>query len=125
MLPRAPGPIDGWRILVTDDNPNKLYALTEILRNAGHCVFAAYDGESALELVRLLPDLHLLIANTRLGAVDGAELMSRTRALKPTLPMLHVSHARESDAGLPAGVPTLHEPFTANDLLVAIGSLIR
>jgi len=124
MLPRASGPTSGWRILVTDDNPRKLYALTEILRNAGHCVFAAYDGESALELVTLLPDLHLLIANTRLGAVDGPELMSRTRALKPTLPILHVGHNQESDNGLPAGVPTLHEPFTPNELLALIGSLI-
>ena len=74
-----PGRRNGRRIIVTDDNPTRLYALSQTLRDAGHCAFAAYDGESALELVVLLPDVDLLITNTRLGLVDGAELMRRTR----------------------------------------------
>ena len=124
MPAEAPGPHEGWRILVTDDNPKKLYALTTTLRGAGHCVFAAYDGVSALELVTLLPDLHLLIANTRLGAVNGPELMKRARVLKPALAMLHVARARGSAGDLPPGVPTLREPFTPKDVLVAVGALI-
>jgi CheY-like chemotaxis protein len=79
-----PGRGDGRRIIVTDDNPTKLYALTQTLRDAGHCVFAAYDGESALELVIQLPNVDLLITNTRLGLIDGPELMRRTRRLRPT-----------------------------------------
>jgi hypothetical protein len=35
MPSHAQGPTDRWRIVVTDDNPTKLYALTETLRNAG------------------------------------------------------------------------------------------
>ena len=123
MQPPAPDGKDGWRILVTDDNPTKLYALTQTLRDAGHCVFAAYDGESALELVMLLPDLDLLITNTRLGVVDGLELMRRTRQLKPGLPILHVAHSQRQDE-TPKGVPTLHEPFSPQELLQAIAGLI-
>ena len=87
-----PGHRNGWRIIVTDDNFAKLSSLTQTLRDAGHCVFAAYDGQSALELVALLPDIDILITNTRLGIVDGAELMRRTRQLRPDMPILHVSH---------------------------------
>ena len=115
---------DGWRIIVTDDNPDKLYALTKTLRAAGHCVFAAYDGEAALELVTLLPKVDLLITNTRLGIVDGATLMRETRRLHPHLPILHVSH-RESERGItPPGVPTLNEPFAPNELLHAVRHLL-
>ena len=46
-----------WRSIATDDNTSKLSALTENLRDAGHWVFAAYDGQSALELVSLLPNV--------------------------------------------------------------------
>jgi len=57
--------------------------------------------------VLLLPDLQLLITNTRLGGVDGPELMRQTRARKPVLAILHVAHAGGSGDGFPAGVPTL------------------
>jgi CheY-like chemotaxis protein len=124
MLPPRPGLHDGWRIVVTDDNPTKLYALTRVLRDAGHCVFAAYDGRSALELVSVLPDLDMLITNTRLGLVNGYELMRRTRELHPGLAMLHVAHQGSPDGDTPPGVPTLREPFTPNQLLLVIGSLM-
>ena len=113
-----------WRIIATDDNTSKLSALTEALRAAGHCVFAAYDGESALELVSLLPHVDLLVTNTRLGAVDGPELMRRARVMRPGLPILHVIHGSDSDGGTPPGVPTLREPFTADQLLSIVGRLL-
>ena len=124
MSPSAPSPNDGWRILVTDDSPTKLYAMTQTLRDAGHCVFAAYDGESALELVTLLPYLDLLITNTRLGHVDGPELMRRSRGLKPDLPILHVAHDQAEVDDTPPDVPTLHEPFTPDELMLAVQRLM-
>jgi CheY-like chemotaxis protein len=124
MSPAMNSPSDGWRIIVTDDSPDKLYALTSTLREAGHCVFAAYDGRSALELVTLLPGIDLLITNTRLGILDGAELMRRTRELRPDLPILHVSHEPALPGITPPGVPTLNEPFTPNQLLKIAESLL-
>lgn len=119
-----PDPGQGRRIIVTDDNPTKLFALTSTLREAGHCVFAAYDGESALELVVQLPRIDLLISNTRLGIVDGPELMRRTRELRPSLPILHVVHEGGPDRPDPPDVLTLREPFTPAKLLTAVASLL-
>lgn len=119
-----PSPPDGWRIIATDDNTSKLSALVNTLRDAGHHVFAAYDGRSALELVVQLPDIDILITNTRLGAVDGPELMRRVRELRPDMPILHVIHGGDSDGGTPPDVLTLREPFTPNQLLTAVGSLL-
>jgi CheY-like chemotaxis protein len=124
MLPPAPDLTYGWRIIATDDNTSKLTALTQTLRDAGHCVFAAYDGHSALELVVQLPNVDLLITNTRLGIVDGPELMRRVREMKPGLPILHVVHGNDPEGDTPPGVPTLREPFTPNQLLLVIGSLL-
>ena len=119
------GPATARRIIVTDDDPTKVTALTQTLRDAGHCVFAAYDGQSALELVAQLPRIDLLITNTRLGYVDGPALMRRTRELHPTMPILHVVHrGSPDDEGRPPDVLTLREPFTPEQLLRAVGTLL-
>lgn len=113
-----------WRIIATDDSASNLSSVVQSLRDAGHCVFAAYDGASALELVALLPGIDLLITNTRLGKVDGPELMRRAREVRPGMPMLHLLLGSDSDDGTPPGVPTLREPFTPNQLLMVVGSLL-
>ena len=118
-----PQPPQGWRIIVTDDASIKLYTITQILRDAGHCVFAAFDGQSALELVATLPFINLLVTNTRLGFVDGPELMRRSRELQPGLPILHVVSQR--DEGGPLDVLTLVEPFTPDELMTAVRSLVH
>ena len=71
-----------------------------------------------------LPYIDLLITNTRLGAVDGPELMRRARAVRPGMPILHVIHGGDSNDGIPPDVLTLREPFTPNQLLMAVGSLL-
>jgi CheY-like chemotaxis protein len=115
---------DGWRIIATDDNTSKLSTIVQTLRDAGHCLFAAYDGPSALELITLLPDIDLLITNTRLGAVDGPELMRRTRELRPGMPVLHLVHSGDPPIPIPHDVLTVQEPLTPNQLLLVVGSLL-
>jgi CheY-like chemotaxis protein len=92
--------------------------VTQALRNAGHCVFAAYDEVSALELVSQLPYVDLLVTNTWLGVVDGPELMRRTRELRPDMPILHIIHDGGSADGTPPDVMHLREPFTPERLAV-------
>jgi len=115
---------DGWRIIATDDNTSKLSNIVQTLRDAGHCVFAAYDGRSAYELIAQLPDIDLLITNTRLGPVDGFQLMQLTRELRPGMPILHVVHSVDPPHPTPHDVMVLAEPFTPNQLLSVVGSLL-
>ena len=112
------------RIVVSDDDPILLARLVQVLRDAGHGVFAAYDGLAALELTELIPDLDLLVTNTRLGNVDAPELLRRVRATKPWLAVLHVGDPIPGAEGPLAGVPTLREPFTSEELLGAIKRLL-
>jgi DNA-binding response OmpR family regulator len=125
MPPDLPGRRAGWRIIATDDNVSKLSFIIQALRDAGHYVFAAYDAQSALELVIQLPFIDLLVTNTRIGPVDCLELMRRSREVRPGLPILHVIHAGDADPGMPPDVLTLREPFTPEELLVAVQRLVR
>jgi CheY-like chemotaxis protein len=112
------------RVVVSDDDPLLLARLVQMLRDAGHVAFAAYDGLSALELAELIPDLDLLVTNTRLGNVDAPELLRRVRSAKPWLAILHVGDPLPDATGPLAGVPTLREPFTSGELLEAINRLL-
>jgi CheY-like chemotaxis protein len=118
-LPTARKPL---RIVVTDDDPVLLGRLVVMLRDAGHGVFAAYDALAALELARYIPEVDLLITNTRIGAVDAPELIRSVRATMPWLAILHIGDP--FPGGPLADVATLQEPFTAEGLLAAIRRLL-
>jgi len=125
MAAPSTGPPGPWRIVATDDDPQLLAWVVTCLRNAGHCVFAAYDGDSACEIALLIPDLQLLITNTRLGTMSSRELIRRVRREKPELPILHVGDPVPEAEGLLLDVPTLREPFTPEQLLTAVEALVR
>jgi DNA-binding NtrC family response regulator len=116
-----PGP-PGRRIIATDSDDTKLTALTQILRDAGHCVFPAQNGRSALELAIQLPNVDLVVTNTRLEGMDGPALIHLVRYMRPRVRILHI--VEDADDYTPEDVPTLREPFTANQLLTAVGSLV-
>jgi DNA-binding response OmpR family regulator len=112
-----------YRIVVTDDDPTLLTCVVEVLRGAGHVVFAAYDGAAASELALVIPKLDLLITNTRLENLDAPALIARVRAARPALPILHLGKPLP-EIQETQGVPTLAEPFTGPQLLDAINRLL-
>jgi CheY-like chemotaxis protein len=117
-VPAPASPGKGWRIIATDCDHTKLGAVTKILRDAGHCVFAAPDGRSALELVLQLPSIDLMLTSTRSGVMNGPELIRLVRYMRPTVRILHI--AEESDEDVGRDVSTLREPFTPTQLLTAL-----
>jgi DNA-binding response OmpR family regulator len=123
MASRVPPQV--CRIVVTDDDPILLTRVVTTLRDAGHCVFAAYDADSAFELSLLIPDLQLLITNTRLGTESARELIRQVRREKPDLPILHVGNPLPDPEGLLKDVPSLQEPFSSGELLAAVTPLLK
>jgi two-component system, OmpR family, response regulator len=123
-----PGLHQGAHIVVADEKPALLDMIVRTLRMNKHCVFQAYDGQAAYELALALRDIDLLITNTQMPGMNGPELIRRVRALLPTLPILYVKNQGQPPAipdGLPPDVPTLHEPFTAEQLLAAVKPLLQ
>lgn len=118
----------GAHIVVADEKPALLDMMVRTLRAADHCVFQAYDGLAALELVLALRDIDLLITNTRMPGLNGAELIRKVRAKLPKLPILYVRNLEHSQGKIPDGLPPevtiLREPFTAEQLLSAVRPLL-
>lgn len=128
MSSPPPGLHTGAHIVVADEKPDLLDMMVHTLRAANHCVFQAYDGQAAYELILGLRDIDLLITNTRMPGISGPELIRYVRAQLPSLPILYVKNENRSAEipdGLPADIPILREPFTAEQLMAAVRPLLQ
>jgi CheY-like chemotaxis protein len=128
VSPPARGLSIGPYVVVADEDPQLLSLMVRTLRDAGCCVFQAYDGRAAYELALALTTVDLLITNTKMPGMEGPELIRRVREKLPDLPILHIRN-QDHPAGpppdrLPANVPTLAEPFTERQLLDAVRQLL-
>ena len=122
MLAQRPVPSsEGRRIVICDYNA-LLQSVTGLLRMSGYCVFQAHDGLAAQELCIELPEISLLVLNTYGTGIDVGDLIRGARAARPSLPVLHIGLA--IPVGLPPDVPTLPEPFTPDELLLAVEALM-
>ncbi|WP_221029475.1 response regulator [Actomonas aquatica] len=63
-----------YTILIVEDNRNSIYLLEQLLRDAGHTVWPAVNGEEAVDLIksRGLPDL--VVSDALMPRMDGFEL---------------------------------------------------
>lgn len=112
------------RIVIADEDPAVVQFVIRTLRKDGNAVFHAYDALSAVQLAFSLDRCDLLISNTRVEGMPGVELIRQLRTRLPDLPILYVANIGRStpelEAHLPPGVPILREPFTAEELRVAV-----
>jgi CheY-like chemotaxis protein len=120
VLAPTRAPFRGRRIVICDDNA-LLISVTGLLRRSGYCVFQAYDAQAARELCSELPNVALLILNTKETGTDTPSLVREIREQHPSLPVLHIGMS--ALAGLPSDVPTLAETVTADQLLSSVGAL--
>ena len=124
---RAPGEAEkGMTILVIDDEPAVLGVTARILRRAGYATLEAGSGEEALSLAAA-HDFQLLLTDSVMPAMPGPELADRVAALRPGVPVLHMSGytAGLLDAGrIRDGVAFIQKPFTGEQLLDKVHALL-
>jgi CheY-like chemotaxis protein len=106
------------RLLLVDDEAAIVEALQDILSDEGYAVEAAFNGEEALQRLRITrPDLMLM--DLMMPVMDGRELLRRVRqdpALKD-LPVVVMSAGRITDEERQAASATLAKPFELDLLL--------
>jgi CheY-like chemotaxis protein len=115
------------RILVVDDEPMVRALLVRGLTDDGHDVVAVSDGRAALDVVRQTDGgFDLIVTNTWMPGLSGAELIDRLRQDFPTIPILHIDDVtRRSGAEKSAAdVPTLFKPFSIAALRQAVRDLL-
>ena len=91
--PPAPTPTAARRaarVLLVDDEPHVLAALTELLQAAGHDVSAAAGGAAALKIYA--PGRYdVVMTNVGMAGMNGWEVAERVRALDSRVPVVFIT----------------------------------
>lgn len=114
-------------LVVEDDDDVRIYS-TEGLRDLGFTVLEAPDGESALRVLALHPEVVLLFTDVGLPAINGRQLADEARRRNPQLRVLFTSgYARNAivhQGRLDPGVELLTKPFTRAELAARVRDVL-
>jgi CheY-like chemotaxis protein len=120
--------LSALRILVVDDEPVVAESLARLLAGYGHQVVLAADGEIGLRRYREQP-FDLVITDSVMPVMDGAEFVSRLRSLDALAHILAISGQTATpqvERMLQAGAfGFVSKPFVVDELLEAIARGMR
>jgi two-component system nitrogen regulation response regulator NtrX len=126
-------PIIGIRkVLVVEDEPEVLSALSVLFTSEGYAVATAENGEEAIKRMDDDPP-DLVVADLFLPERDGFELLTHSLQKHPGCPVLAISGGGKSgdkktflEAAAHAGASaTLEKPFTKAELLKIVDQLLQ
>jgi signal transduction histidine kinase/ActR/RegA family two-component response regulator len=87
----APVEACGANILVVDDDNAVREVTSALLRDLGYTITEAGSGGAALDLIDRKPEIELVIIDFAMPGMSGAEVASKVKARRPTLPILFVT----------------------------------
>ena len=115
------------RILVVDDDPAMVGAITALVGTEGHQVITAYDGLTAVKRFREeSPDLVLL--DLAMPGPDGFNVAGQMRAIGPAPIMVVSGESGEAAKVRALGIGAddyLTKPFGKGELLARINAVMR
>ena len=115
------------RLLIVEDEPDLLRALTRALREDGYAVDTAEDGDDA-RFKALECDYDAIVLDWMLPVMSGLEVLKALRAKKqtPVLMLTAKSAVNHRIDGLNSGADDyLAKPFDINELRARLRALIR
>src|ERR1700722_6365898 len=109
------------RVLIVDDDPDWVEALTDFLTEEGYSVTAAPNGVAALEELSHTEPL-VVITDVGMPLMDGREFLARVREKNVRIPVIVVTGERApgEDPRLAAALRIIRKPVPVNHLLSAI-----
>lgn len=78
------------KVLLVEDDELVRYALSELLEEAGHQVFARENGFKIIEFIECNP-VDIVITDIVMPEVDGIEVLTMMRKTFPELPVVALS----------------------------------
>jgi CheY-like chemotaxis protein len=79
------------RVLVVDDDEPMRVFVSRVLRDAGHEVTMAADGDEAIAMLPKLTSLDLLVTDEVMPRMPGHELARLVRAREPSIRVLYLT----------------------------------
>lgn len=117
------------KILVVEDENDNFEYLNVILTRMLCTVFHARDGKETLELIRLYPDLDMILLDIKLPDITGYELVKQIKAINARMPVIaQTAYALSEDRtkALEAGCDDyISKPVKREELRELITTYIR
>ena len=130
-LHRSDDDLVGKTVLLVDDDPRNIFALSSILERRGMCVLTAANGRDAIRLVNSTPDIALVLMDIMMPEMDGYQTIGAIRE-NPSLRRLPIialtAKAMKGDRekSLEAGASEyLAKPVNTEQLLSAMRSWLH
>ncbi|MHA6642683.1 response regulator [Mesorhizobium sp. A623] len=116
-------------VLIADDDPNILLALSYLMRREGHDVRTATDGQETLDAIALaVPDLLLLdLMMPKANGYDVCRTLRASRAYDGVRIIMLTAKGREADqiAGLALGADAyISKPFAIGDVVACVADVL-
>jgi CheY-like chemotaxis protein len=104
-------------ILFVDDHEELTRTVCKLLLEAGFHVLAAPNGEEALRVLTIHPDVvDLLITDVMMPTMGGWDLARRARELRPNIKVLFITGSLAEEAAV-IPEPMVQKPFRMSALL--------
>lgn len=115
------------RILIVDDEEMDRVFLHEVLGSAGHELFFAREGQSALAAYQE-NEVDVMVTDLAMPTLDGIELIREVRQFDPAACIVAVSGAvppRLDEAEEEGALASLEKPLDPRELLEAVNAAER
>ena len=106
----------GATILVVDDDALIALNTVDVLIELGHTALGAFSGSQALSLMQAEIDISALITDYAMPGMNGIELASAARRLRPGLPILLATGYDEVPDAAGHDFVQLKKPFREAEL---------
>ena len=116
-----------YNILICDDQPDIVNALKIYLTPEGYCLFEAFDGAQALEIVQK-EQIHLILLDVMMPKMDGITATAKIREISdaPILLLTAKSETEDKVLGLNVGADDyITKPFVPVEVLARVRSQLR
>ena len=110
-------------ILVVEDDAIVRMLIIDVLEELDFKVLEADGGEQALEILKDDKHIDLMMTDVGLPGMEGRELATEARKLRPTLPILFASGYAET-IDVPAGMHVISKPFSIDQLRDKVKAVI-
>lgn len=124
----AAAPAGRGSVLVVEDEPAVRALVVEALAHMGCETFESADGAAALEQLRTLPHLDLLVTDMGLPGLNGRQLADAARVQRPALRVLFMTGYAEAAAAaegfLEPGMELITKPFSLDALDATLRGLL-
>ncbi len=113
------------KILIVDDDMLIAMSTVDMLEDLGHEVLEANSASQALDLLREIEGIDLMITDYSMPRMNGMELARSARELRPDLPILLATGYAELPGGPVIDLPRIDKPYFQEELASGISQALN